>query len=193
GGDCGGMVYSPDVYTFYGVYNLGNGQNRLREIAVSYLQITDDFEATLITTDEHRGLRFIIGSKRSLKPHTFTGNYFDQPAIGHANPGAEHEHEHDHPELPAAITLDTTHQYGEPLIHQISLTQQRVTQTLLNDGYAYACQLDGTGDIDGDGRPDYLISLVGGQESQTRLYLSSARQAGQLVGKVATAWFSCCC
>ncbi|MEL7163144.1 MAG: hypothetical protein AAFN92_20460, partial [Bacteroidota bacterium] len=196
GAGCGGQIYSPSVYQFYGVYDLGDHRNELRAIEISYLGITDDLPGTLITTEDNRGLRFIIASRHPLQPHTFTGDYFEQPAFVHANPAHEHNHEeHGHVDrpLPAAITYDTSHHYGYPLINQVVLAVGSNRQVLEGKAFAYEIQLRGHGDIDGDGHPDYLIYYAEDMSSHVTLYLSSHAGQGELVGRATTAWFSCCC
>jgi len=196
GGGCGGVVYSPSVYQFYGVYSEGANVNSLRAIDVSYLQVYDGLTYLLITTEENRNLRFIIASRQPLPPHTFSGDYFDEPAIAHADPAAFHDHgpaDHIDRPLPAAITFDTTHRYGSPLIHQLKITQGGKSQVLAANEYALGIQLEGQGDMDGDGKMDYLIGYEGGNESRVTLYLSSRAGVGEMVGVAASAWFSCCC
>jgi len=79
------------------------------------------------------------------------------------------------------------------MIRAVTLRQETKSQELTTERYAYECQLNGAGDIDGDGQSDYVMTLVGDSESQTILYLSSASRRGELVGQAAIAWFSCCC
>lgn len=195
GGGCGGEIYSPNVYNFYGVYSETNTQNSLRAIDVSFLMVTDDLEALLITTDDNRGLQFIIASKDKLKPHAFSGTFFNAPAIAHADPDA-HDHYHDgHLDipLPESITYDTTHAYGYPLIQKVSLAKGGITQLLTTQAFATEIQLNGVGDIDGDGETDYVIGFSGEKESRITLYLSSLAASGEAVKEASNAWFSCCC
>ena len=191
GGGCGGDVYDPHAYHYYGVYQADHGQSELRAIDISFLAVVDEFEALLITTDHPRNLRFIIGSKRKLKPSTFTADYLDHPArlfplqfpkedsiTGVTVPG---------------ISLDTIHANGNEMAAAVRFTQGTQQQTIPLDYPRYEISLAGRGDFDGDGKTDYLLLLHSEQTAFLNLYLSSAAEAGELVRLAAWEGFSCCC
>ena len=191
GGSCGGVVYDPYAYHYYGVYEADHGKTSLRAINISFLAVVDDFEGLLITTDQPRDLRFILGSKQKLKTSTFSANYLDEEArlfplqyrgedaiTGVSIPG---------------ISFDTLQPYQYPVATNIRLNIGDRQQIIPLETQPSEVFTSGVGDFDGDGQTDYLLFLLSDQASTLNLFLSSAAGPGEIVRLAATEWFSCCC
>jgi hypothetical protein len=191
GGGCGGVIYDPHAYHYYGVYEPDHGKMSLRAINISFLAVVDDFEALLITTNQPRDLRFILGSKKKLKTSSFSADYLDREArlfplqhqgedtiMGITIPG---------------ISFDTLQPYGYPVATNLRLNiggQQQVIPLATQPSEVF---VSGLGDFDGDGHTDYLFFYPSDQASYLNLYLSTAAGPGEIVRLAASEWFGCCC
>lgn len=191
GGGCGGVIYDPHAYHYYGVYETDHDKLALRAIDISFLAVIEDFEALLITTDHPRDLRFILGSKRKLKTSSFSSNYLDQNARLFP---LQHQHEDTITGITiAGISFDTLQPYGYPVATNLRLNSGGLKQVIALPSQPSEVFISGMGDFDGDGKTDYLLFYPSEQASSLNLYLSTAAGPGEIVRLAASEWFSCCC
>lgn len=209
GAGCGAILYDPNALNFYGVYGAAETDLAVRRIEISYRTYDGDFGTSLLlTTEDSQHLRFIIVSRKALPAHEFAGSYFDVPAHYHIHADIyAQDEEHEHRSLPDFIRLDTMHthyhqkqNYGNrdtiivhtrAYISEASLEMRGTKYTLFDRGIYYNFSLEGKGDLNGDGYPDYLIGLSSEMTSYVRLYFSTPD--GKSIKMVAETAFSCCC
>ncbi|MCX8211818.1 MAG: hypothetical protein OTI34_12265 [Lewinella sp.] len=187
----GGGIYDPHAYHYYGVYETDHGKMSLRAIDISFLAVVADFEALLITTDQPRDLRFILGSKKKLKTSSFSANYIDRYA--RLFPLQHPEEDTITGITIPGISFDTLQPYGYPVVTNLRLNICDQQQVIPLPTQPFEVFVFGMGDFDGDGQTDYLFFYPSDQVSSLNLYLSTAAGPGEIVRLAASEWFSCCC
>ncbi|OAV43577.1 SH3 domain-containing protein [Lewinella sp. 4G2] len=183
GEDNHGAIYHPGKYNFYGVYDAGPGLLALRKAEVGYFTAALDFEAALlISARPARDLLFIVGSKAPLRPHTFKAEGFTKHSLIYSG--------YDGPDAPEVVSAPGL-QLETPGVDTYA---EGPSFSVVTDGgeiplvppfpYADAVEYTGSGDIDGDGAPDYRLRYVTGEASRTVVFLSSLGYRGTASGLV---------
>ncbi len=181
------LHYRPDWH-WYGLFEK-EGVQHLEKVKLDFLVEESDFGGLLtITTDKERASLFIIGSPRPLKERRlFFSEYLGTGTTIYR--GGEMTDE-----VLKDAALEVREQEGEdyPLI--VAMGSQGEQQVLnpedpyLND----RIKVQWFGDLDGDGKMDYLIEF-GEKSSRNILFLSTKAAEGQLVAPVGAYFSGYCC
>ncbi len=181
------LHYRPDWH-WYGIFEK-EGIQYLEKVKLDLLVEESEFEGLLtITTDKEQASLFIIGSPRPLKERRlFFSEYLGTGTTIYR--GGEMTEQ-----VLKDAALEIRDQEGEdyPLIVAIGSQGE---QQILNpeEPYLnYSTKIQWFGDLDGDGKMDYLIEF-GDKTSRNVLFLSTKAGAGQLVAPVGAYFSGYCC
>lgn len=192
GGGCSDNIHNISSYNWFGLYEDEVGTS-LKPISFEYYNVVDAMTFMKIVVKEDKDLRYIIGSKKQLKPFikkkkkayadVFESNIYnnecDTTYILNDNLIAEYEVE------------NRESNYGL-LTYYIKSDQKYYKLTPSGDVHKYTNVIHFVGDIDSDGVDDYICS-IGEKPQHTFLFLSSASQSGQIVRDVAVFHATYCC
>ncbi|MFK8101585.1 MAG: SH3 domain-containing protein [Saprospiraceae bacterium] len=191
GTDCYDNVrYNKDWY-WYGLYEEGN-RSVLRAVELSFFAEETELGVFLgIATNLDQASVYLIGSEnplpqRVLKNAThvdYSQQFFDRENVANL-------------ELLEAAGLAIVQPKGEnEWGFSLIVKDETGARQLLNpedSDFYYPSGIDWYGDLDGDGKMDYIIHY-GEEMSQTVLYLSSKAKPGALVHPVAAYFSGYCC
>jgi len=190
GANCINNTHKPSNYNWYGYYNTGNQSCRLTEVSIEYCRSESAGYSDLhVVVKEDQDLMFIIGSKTKLS----AGEINEWSSIGYYN--KYHAYKINHVD---SLLVDdpyfeiVTRKENERFKPYGILKYGDLRQDITVDAYGHINGYNFIGDLDGDNRPDYVISY-GEKDGRTVLYLSSKREAGQIAKAVACYYTAYCC
>jgi len=184
--------YNP-YWNWYGLYQ-ENGSMVLKKVKVSFFRMADDIGGFGVATNVDQPSLFIIGSQKALPKSILEGQYFSpyeaKGSLYNFSASGEINEE-----LLATTSVEMFMSRSNDLNAILAINNEEGFRQILNPSQLHLAMPMGIvwqGDIDGDGKEDYIIHY-GEESSQTVLYLSSFAKKGQIVRPVA-AWFSgyCC-
>ena len=191
GTDCYDNVrYNKDWY-WYGLYQEGS-KAVLREVKLSFFTEETELGAFLgITTNKDQASVYIIGSEKPIQNRVLqSSNHIDYSQQFFDAEGEANVELLDQAGL-SIVRPKGEYEWGFNLI----VKDEEGARQLLNpedSDFYYPSGIDWYGDLDGDGKMDYIIHY-GEKVSQTILYLSSAAKEGELVHPVAAYFSGYCC
>lgn len=188
GGNCfDNLHYRPDWY-WYGIYE-EDGVHRLEKIAIDLLVEESELGPMMVvTTNKMKPSLFIIGTPQPLgEKRLFFSEYLGGGQSIYR--GGEVE---DNVLLKAALTVEDEEEDYHAKLIAIGRNGEQQVLNPEEPYYAYPITVQWYGDIDGDGKMDYLINF-GEKNSKSILFLSSKAAPGQLVAPVGAYFSGYCC
>lgn len=176
GSNCVDNVHRNKNIKWKGVFKNGAGYE-IKEVSLEYYMSFEDMGAWYgVTTQSNDSLLFMIGAAEDkFRTGAIEGTYFEY--------GVEFDYSKESSTFEnLALTIGENETY---LTIKEGNQQQKVDS---HDGLYILWK----GDLDGDGKDDYIFSM-GEQSSSTNLYLSSEAEEGQLVKPVASYYSGYCC
>lgn len=183
-------IYDPGKYNWYGLFKRKNGFE-LKPVKISYFYV--DFTETgwtpfVTTISESIKPIFILGSKNKMEEGKISGKEFLTKAWFETPDRLPN----DKLLNDLSMELIKPENKDEGLILQLILKHGYKRQLLNNKVLKFPNSIEWKGDLDNDGKEDYLISY-GEVESFEVLYLSSAAGPDQIVRAVAVYYSGYCC
>ena len=191
--DCANNLKYNPYWNWYGLYE-EEGKMVLKKVNLSFFRLEYEMGGYGIATNIDKPSLFLIGSQKAFPKSILDGQYFspyeakgslyDFSASGEINE-----------ELLATTSVEMFMSRSNELNAILAINNEEGFRQILNPSQLHLSMPMGIvwqGDIDGDGKEDYIIHY-GEESSQTVLYLSSFAKKGQIVRPVA-AWYSgyCC-
>ncbi|MFK7773167.1 MAG: SH3 domain-containing protein [Saprospiraceae bacterium] len=176
--------FAPNM-NWYGLY-FEKGKYSLRKTTISFYRVFSDMLDFGISSNDNKNLLFILGSKKPLKQKTIKDSFWR----GHNQSLYPFKDEY-HEEF-KKHGIEFQQKEGESL--SIILKDKSKSQ-LLNPKelqISYPSGILWKGDLDGDGKPDYIFHF-GEKSGQTILYLSSEANGEEIVKPVAAYFSGYCC
>ena len=197
-GACVNHVFHDPRFTYYGIYDKGN-KYEVRKIKIDFNVSIVIGEYLNISTNQQDESLFIIGSKKALPEgiqkkayrSNIEGEYLYQRGsamtIAELGTGWEFVAEFD-------TTQNDYYPHVTMKIRGPGNTQKlrAFTSYKVDNPNPMNLRIEWAGDLDGDKRPDILISY-GEKPGMTDLYLSSERRHGELIHLVASWMTTYCC
>lgn len=181
------LHYRPDWH-WYGLYEV-EGVHRLEKVKLDLLVEESDLGPLLtVTTDKEKPSMFIIGSPRPLTERRLFFSEYMGTGLSIWRGG-----EMDEKTLKAASleVVKGEEEYQTQLI-AVGSTGERQVLNPAEDFFSAPITLEWFGDLDGDGRMDYLVNF-GEKSARSVLFLSSRAEAGQLVAPEGAYFSGYCC
>ena len=194
GADCYDNLFNFEGMDFYGMYHTEGG-SYLRAIkSPSFFVVEDELSPLRVSANNNKDLAFIIGSKKKLPVGKLEGAWLGR-YLTRDNVFYDYEARTFREDFLAMHGLSVDWD-GKSDLYQVPLfavkdgvkTALRTDQVEMGE----AMTLLWSGDLDGDGKRDYLIDF-GEKVSHSILYLSSAAKPGELVRMVAVNFAGYCC
>lgn len=192
GGGCSDNIHNINNYNWYGVYQ-NEDESSMKKINFNFYNTLDRMINMQIIVEEDRNLAYIIGSKKPL--NIFENRITSVSQIKNTDPYLSYP-------------CDTTYQITKDIISEYSvehlkgnngksklfIKNKKGWQALypFSENYNYSIEVLYSGDIDSDGKEDYIISY-GAKPGCIILYLTSEARKGDMVKDVAAFYFSFCC
>lgn len=189
GANCINNVKSSSEYFWYGYYNIENQSCQLRQVDIDFVRTEGSYADINVIVQDDQDLKFIIGSKKKLN----TGEINEWATDGFYNKLTSYKITG----IDSTVVEDPffeihTKTKDEQFTPYGILKYNDKKQEINNEAYGYINGYTFIGDIDGDGRPDYIIPY-GEKTGRTILYLSSERGPGELAKAVAAYHTGYCC
>jgi len=172
--NCFSNFWYPEGMHWYGMYK-DEQSFIMEEVTVSFTQNSMyEIPYTHIGTNKDEGLLFIIGSKKPITEQRKHGLY--QPDFWSRN----------YKDLPEFSLI------GDEYTGDFSISNGKITQSLNKENRDIPASVLWRGDIDDDGKPDYIIHY-GEDAGETYLYMSSEASEEEVVKPVAVYFSGYCC
>ena len=176
--------YNKDWF-YYGCYRSDeDGSVCFEPIELSYFVVKSDFTGICIVANQYKSSEFIIGSKHPLSENSF------EATLGRYN-GMDREEKID-----SSVFDLVAKGYRET--EELVLKRDGLRQVLnpwtnqLKEEYNNFNDVIFSGDIDQDGKDDYIIQF-GSKYGQTVLFISSLARSGEIVRPVSIWYSGYCC
>lgn len=188
GCDCNYNIHNVTKWNFYGFYKTENDSLKIRKIKINYISDYEDYTCPLILhSTENKNLEFIIGSKGEM--------FKDKSTV--LNKSVEILYNENEKQLAKELKkvgltlLDHSNKTRDDFFDLI-YTEENKKQKLNFEGHAFPTRIKFIGDLDNDGKNDFIISY-GETAGQTILYISSKTNENDLLKMVASFFSSYCC
>lgn len=188
GFSCYYNIYDKSQFHWYGLYKRKTGYE-LKKISISYFY--DDYSKEGLTpfgtmTNDNIDLSLIIGSRLTMKEGNVDGTDF--PDQNHNFKIATQNNY----ELLNKLSMELIDSpYDE--YHPVLKLKRGTKEQILNiEDSPTLYSIDWMGDLDRDGKPDYILNY-GEKLTLTVLYLSSQASGAQIVKPVAVYYSGYCC
>ena len=195
---CNRNYYILDAMTIYAVCRLPKQGYTLKKTTANYYKKERAVNAIGIKCTDSDSTLFLIGSTKPMKEGVLNGRIFDWTT------GAIDYGKLDVPNTDYTLAVDTDDaenhaEWQEAALiliqksskkQQVLIRVQRATSPLRDSVFTPPYTLRWCGDIDRDGRPDFIISGESAFAAEERLFLSSYSRPGELVHEVAK-WSYC--
>ncbi|MBK8555917.1 MAG: SH3 domain-containing protein [Lewinellaceae bacterium] len=190
GSNCINNTFYKPGYYWYGYYDVP-GKRAWKPVRPRFFSLTDWLSEYRISTESPDGLQFIVGSRLPLNIKGDPGiDFLDGNLIRQRDSLLLDSHVQQQFEL-KVFPLPNGYHWESLQLFAVRNGQQQALSHLPYDynGDPYA---KWTGDLDGDGRKDFIITF-GDKSSKTMLFLSSRAKKGELVHPVAVFYAAYCC
>lgn len=150
-------------YRYYGIYAGDNREFQLKKIGAK-------------ADIDRPGLRYVIGVDRALKEGKFQGRFLQDPLEVRANDEETMDHFATVYGLRFEITKAVSAHSGASYLQMSRITLPSRTRPLViefAEGES-TCSVNGIGDFDQDGYPDYLLGYTIDDQWQLSLHLSAS-------------------
>ncbi len=188
GCDCNFNIHNVTRWNFYGFYKTENDSLKIRKIKINYISDYKDYTCPLILyTADNLNLEFIIGSKEEM--------FKDESTI--FNKSVEILYNENEKQLAKELRkvgltlLDHSNKTRDDFFELI-YSDENKKQKINLKGFALPTRIKFIGDLDNDGKNDFIISY-GETAGPTILYLSSKANENDLLKMVASFFSSYCC
>ena len=188
GCDCNFNIHNVTRWNFYGFYKTENDSLKIRKIKINYISDYEDYTCPLILyTADNLNLEFIIGSKEEM--------FKDESTI--FNKSVEILYNENEKQLAKELRkvgltlLDHSNKTRDDFFELI-YSDENKKQKINLKGFALPTRIKFIGDLDNDGKNDFIISY-GETAGPTILYLSSKANENDLLKMVASFFSSYCC
>lgn len=188
GFSCYYNIYDKSQFHWYGLYKRKTGYE-LKKISISYFY--DDYSKEGLTpfgtmTNDNIDLSLIIGSRLTMKEGNVDGTDF--PDQNH-NFKIATQNNYELLNKLSMELIDSPYDEYHPLLKLI----RGIKEQILNiEDSPTLYSIDWMGDLDRDGKPDYILNY-GEKLTLTVLYLSSQASGAQIVKPVAVYYSGYCC
>ncbi len=174
-------------YYWHGIFGK-EGHYRLERMSLEYVVSHHATHTFLnLVPGKTKDLVYIIGSKKRIPDHAFTGGGFEGGLEIHDDAGFDQKQLR---QYSLSITQDTLVDY--PSVKQLWLHRGKQQQSLSLPGLFGRPLPTAVGDVDGDGKSD-VITYHDGETGHLILHLSREAGRGQLVHPVAEELLGDCC
>lgn len=188
GCDCNHNIHNVTNWNFYGFYKTENDFLKIRKIKINYISVYEDYTCPLILyTADNLNLEFIIGSKEEM--------FKDKSTI--FNKSVEILYNENEKQLAKDLRkvgltlLDHSNKTRDDFFELI-YSDENKKQKINLKGFVLPTRIKFIGDLDNDGKNDFIISY-GETAGPTILYLSSKANENDLLKMVASFFCSYCC
>lgn len=188
GCDCNFNIHNVTQWNFYGFYKAENDSLKIRKIKINYISEYEDYTCPLILyTADNINLKFIIGTKVEM--------FKDKPTI--LGKSIELSYYSNEKQLSkelkkVGLTLIDHSNKTQDYFFELIYSEENKKQKLNLKGFAFPTRIQFIGDLDNDGKNDFIISY-GETAGPIILYLSSKANENDLLKMVASFFSSYCC